>query len=856
MTMRKVYSVLMICLLLFGIGYPATGAFAEEDKDDQFKITETELTNENGEKLEEVDADKQANAKFHLKMTGKQARENDSTVLQLLGSDSLKIASSAQQITPEVVNGTFVKAPTMTFQYESSLNSYMLKWNEADFENIEDDQVFDYEVTLPLEVQTITEDSKANMEMKFSGLTETIKFGSLSFLAPVENEKVESEESTATDKESETSSKANTESSENNESEDDADADADTESIAGKAAKAIENIDLPTLPDRTGNPLGVAANFHIFAENFVAGGHAHTSGNIAVNSLTNTSGIGNEKRDEHWQETSYVKNYDGSKNEISFRTGVFGNSHSLVPDENDSGTCLTGGPLGTSLIRYHTSDGSESSNPTGAAINENWIDVTSTLSQLDATRDDLVRTPYAIDFNDTRYLTTNDDNRVVLNFENELIQNTFVIKVNNSQIAGKELDIKLRNDQNVIFIASPNSEGTLGAAHMKITVDGDDVGADPESGGNEFKYSILWVIPEEFKDITLVGSRFFGSILAPTQKVTSTTDFNGTIVADTYTGSSAETHSWTYNPTKPVDPEPETTQLVVQKTVDGSDEDKNKDFKFVITRLDDETFTGSLKIRINGSSEEVDLNFKDGKSEEISLKHGEHVSLTVPNGSKFSINETQAHGAETSIDIAGEEGLISGTQTGQIEMGTEETGKSHIVNYTNKFDEEEPETKDLKIKKTVTGNVPSGTKFKFNLSIDPKEAGSYKYSIDGGTEQTIEFDEEGNSTSSIELEADQTATIKELPENAKVTITEIDADGYKTTVKHDENDAEDKKEITIDFENISASSTSVVFNNHLTEPTMPVTGGIGNFIVILVGFILVALGGFLFNKNRRGSLNG
>lgn len=37
---------------------------------------------------------------------------------------------------------------------------------------------------------------------------------------------------------------------------------------------------------------------------------------------------------------------------------------------------------------------------------------------------------------------------------------------------------------------------------------------------------------------------------------------------------------------------------------------------------------------------------------------------------------------------------------------------------------------------------------------------------------------------------------------------------------------------------------------------MPVTGGIGNFIVILVGFILVALGGFLFNKNRRGSLNG
>lgn len=852
--MRKVYSVLMICLLLFGIGYPATGAFAEEDKDDQFKITETELTNENGEKLEEVDADKQVNAKFHLKMTGKQARENDSTVLQLLGSDSLKIASSAQQITPEVVNGTFVKAPTMTFQYESSLNSYMLKWNEADFENIEDDQVFDYEVTLPLEVQTITEDSKANMEMKFSGLTETIKFGSLSFLAPVENETVESEESTATDKESETSSKANTESSENTESEDDADADADTSEVS-RAARALPQIPLPQLPDRTGNPLGIAANFHIFAEEFAAGGHAHTSGNIAVNSLTNHSEIGNENRDTRWQETSYVKAYDGRRDRITFKAAVFGDEHSLTDINNGAQTFVTGGPLGVGRVSYqHKNSGDDI---TGAAINGNWIDVTGTLTTLKQTRNDLASTPYAIDFNDTRYLST-DGNRLTLNFENEEVQNTFVIKVSNSQLAGKNLDIRLREDQNIIFIASPDKDsGALGSSDMDVYVDGHHIGSDPEAGtGARFNYSILWVIPEEFKEVNLVGNMFFGSILAPSQTVESYTNFNGTIVANKYLGSSAETHSWTYNPTTEVEPEPETTQLVVQKTVDGSDEDKNKDFKFVITRLDDETFTGSLKMRINGSNVEVDLNFKDGKSEEISLKHGEHVSLTVPNGSKFSINETQAHGAETSIDIAGEEGSISGTQTGQIEMGTEETGKSHIVNYTNKFDEEEPETKDLKIKKTVTGNVPSGTKFKFNLSIDPKEAGSYKYSIDGGTEQTIEFDEEGNSTSSIELEADQTATIKELPENAKVTITEIDADGYKTTVKHDENDAEDKKEITIDFENISASSTSVVFNNHLTEPTMPVTGGIGNFIVILVGFILVALGGFLFNKKRRGSLNG
>ncbi|AMV63247.1 Hypothetical protein ADU72_0916 [Pediococcus damnosus] len=139
MAIRRVYSVLMICLLLFGIGYPATGAFAEGDKDDQFKITETEFTNENDEKLEEVDADQQVNAKFHLKMTGKQARENDSTSIKLLGTDSLTLKKETQTLKPEVVNGTFVKAPAMTFQHDAALNSYMLKWNKKDFENIEDD---------------------------------------------------------------------------------------------------------------------------------------------------------------------------------------------------------------------------------------------------------------------------------------------------------------------------------------------------------------------------------------------------------------------------------------------------------------------------------------------------------------------------------------------------------------------------------------------------------------------------------------------------------------------------------------------------------------------------------------------
>ncbi|WP_439001746.1 choice-of-anchor A family protein [Pediococcus damnosus] len=334
--------------------------------------------------------------------------------------------------------------------------------------------------------------------------------------------------------------------------------------------------------------------------------------------MTNVSEIGNEGRDTRWQETSYVKAYDGRRDRLTFRAAVFGNEHSLTDINNGAQTFLTGGPLGTGRVSYQYNNSGD--NITGAAINGNWIDVTDTLTALKQTRDNLVNTPYAIDFDDTRYLTE-DSNGLTLNFEDEAVQNTFVIKVSNSQIAGKTLNIKLRDEQNVIFVATPDKDsGALGSAHMHVYVDGELIGPDPEAGkGTRYNYSILWAIPEGSEEVNLVGNMFFGSVLAPSQTVQSYTNFNGTIVADTYLGSSAETHSWTYNPTTEVEPEPEETQLVVKKTVEGSDDDKNKEFKFVITRLDEENFDGTLKMKINGQGEEINLKFTDGKSEEITV---------------------------------------------------------------------------------------------------------------------------------------------------------------------------------------------------------------------------------------------
>lgn len=222
----------MIGLLLFGIGYPATGAFAEGDQADQFEITETELTNENDEKIEEVDAEKQVNAKFHLKMTGKQARENDGTSIKLAGTDSLTLLGEKQEFVPEI-DGVKADSPKLSFETNTELNGYVLKWDKEDFEAITDDQEIDYEVTLPLKIQAISEDFKAEIEIEFSGLKDPVKFGTLAFKTLVEEKNVSKIESSADNSRSTSSSSSSSSSEKKTEETSDEDSDSDTDSNEG-----------------------------------------------------------------------------------------------------------------------------------------------------------------------------------------------------------------------------------------------------------------------------------------------------------------------------------------------------------------------------------------------------------------------------------------------------------------------------------------------------------------------------------------------------------------------------------------------------------------------------------------------
>ncbi|WP_412989201.1 hypothetical protein ACLJJ6_09425 [Pediococcus siamensis] len=321
MTIRKIYSFFMIGLLLFGIGYPATGAWAEEGQDDQFSISEARLTNENTETIEEVDAEKQINAKFHLKMTGKQARENDGTVIALSGTDSLTLPTKQTEFAPEIA-GVKADTPLVTFQVSDELNGYALKWDKEDFESIADDQEIDYEVTLPLTIQTITEDFKANIEMKFSGLKENVKFGLLTFKAPVKSANTESEVK-ATEKKLE-ATKEEKQNSEETETDpkDEADSDTDEKTENNKSqkigTKVLTNDPMDQLNDAIAvSQVGIKQN--AFSSEFEIWSKDNSNNQTNINIYENKSSNGQLSSLSDLQNNyydSYHKNADEQKSSI------------------------------------------------------------------------------------------------------------------------------------------------------------------------------------------------------------------------------------------------------------------------------------------------------------------------------------------------------------------------------------------------------------------------------------------------------------------------------------------------------------------------------------------------------------
>lgn len=136
----------------------------------------------------------------------------------------------------------------------------------------------------------------------------------------------------------------------------------------------------------------------------------------------------------------------------------------------------------------------------------------------------------------------------------------------------------------------------------------------------------------------------------------------------------------THEPEEPEPPiEPEVTHdLTVSKTVTGNLGDRRLDFNFTITMTDEngQPVPGTFNVVHSGNSDLTQLTFDESGNATVKLKHGETITFKdLPDGTRYSIEETDADAYDTSISNNGED-VQGKTATGT--MGSDVT-----VAYTN-----------------------------------------------------------------------------------------------------------------------------------------------------------------------------
>lgn len=203
--------------------------------------------------------------------------------------------------------------------------------------------------------------------------------------------------------------------------------------------------------------------------------------------------------------------------------------------------------------------------------------------------------------------------------------------------------------------------------------------------------------------------------------------------------------------------------LEISKTVSGNEQDREREFSFVLQLLD-APLSGAYG----------DLEFHDGKAE-FTLKHGETVKAEhLPAGVHYQVTESEAADYQ-----------ISGTNT----EGTVPEDETRTVTFTN------TKLNGLLLSKTVGGEMGDKTKpFSFTVEIHTADGtplqGDYLYtgSVKAEYDHESEAPADGvltftDGTASLMLSHGQQIQIKGLPFGCSYKIREeyANEDGYVTT---------------------------------------------------------------------------
>ena len=199
--------------------------------------------------------------------------------------------------------------------------------------------------------------------------------------------------------------------------------------------------------------------------------------------------------------------------------------------------------------------------------------------------------------------------------------------------------------------------------------------------------------------------------------------------------------------------------LTISKTVEGpvSTGHENDTFEFTVEAKVGETKLSGTYSTNSGTVTTV--KFTDGKSDEITLKGGESITIQgLPVGTEFTVVETKNDNYTTAIS--------DGSGDDNDGKGTIAEGNSDVtVAFTNTFIKGQ-----LSITKTVENGFSSdkNKEFSFKVEFTNLPSGTeFKYKI-GSEERTFT-----GSTIEIELKHGETAVFDGLPVGTEFTVEEI-----------------------------------------------------------------------------------
>ena len=232
---------------------------------------------------------------------------------------------------------------------------------------------------------------------------------------------------------------------------------------------------------------------------------------------------------------------------------------------------------------------------------------------------------------------------------------------------------------------------------------------------------------------------------------------------------------------------PKEAPVTVTKTVAGEETDESFAFEYTIINPDGTTASGTFSLQDEGSR-----------------------AISVPNGAKFEVIETNAEGYTTSYVINNEGEPVSGNKATIGSVSVE----GETIAFTNTRN-----TVDVTIEKQVTGNMGDRSKdFEFVLSGEDADGNTLKFS--GSQSGGFTVAPNGSEKIQFTLKHGQYVTLSGLPLNAQLTIKEENADGYNMSVLYPSG------EDGVRNEDIAATADGVII------PEVPITVYDGGTITV------------------------